>query len=133
MRVQVPSLVPFGGNVDIIICAIIGCILGTIGGIILRKENQKEEELFRDTIKNHVSCQKVLTELLLMTSGEAITCLTCNTTIYSMARYDLQFCKCGDCFIDGGGYYTRFGGKNFKRYKLKEDIYNEVVPTSKTS
>lgn len=39
-----------------------------------------------------------------------IRCLKCNDIIESKYIHDLQKCKCGDCFIDGGKEYSRIGG-----------------------
>ena len=39
-----------------------------------------------------------------------IRCLKCNDIIESKHVHDLQKCKCGACFIDGGDRYTRVGG-----------------------
>ncbi len=39
-----------------------------------------------------------------------IRCLKCNDIIESKHVHDLQKCKCGACFIDGGDKYTRVGG-----------------------
>ena len=39
-----------------------------------------------------------------------IRCLKCNDIIESKHVHDLQKCKCGASFIDGGDKYTRIGG-----------------------
>ena len=33
----------------------------------------------------------------------------CNDVIESLGRYNLVYCKCGKCYVDGGDKYTRFG------------------------
>jgi hypothetical protein len=39
-----------------------------------------------------------------------IECLKCNTRIFSKHRHDFKYCKCGECFVDGGFDYLRYGG-----------------------
>jgi len=42
----------------------------------------------------------------------ALKCLTCNDIIFSTFRNDFRYCKCGDCFVDGGQDYFRIGFKD---------------------
>ena len=41
--------------------------------------------------------------------------------IQSLSRHDLVQCKCGACFIDGGGEYTRIGFTNENDFELLEE------------
>jgi hypothetical protein len=38
-----------------------------------------------------------------------ITCQACGDEIYSRARHDFHYCKCGETFVDGGFDYLRYG------------------------
>ena len=50
-----------------------------------------------------------------------LKCLKCNSIIESKSRHDFVKCKCGECFIDGGRDYTRYGCEDIKNIKLIED------------
>ena len=39
-----------------------------------------------------------------------IRCKKCNDVLHSKHRHDLQQCKCGAVFVDGGDDYCRIGG-----------------------
>lgn len=68
-----------------------------------------------------------------MIKHTAIQCLNCNDIIYSRAQHDFRSCKCGDCFVDGGLEYLRFGAKDFKDTKQiiihlpvsKQELYDD--------
>ena len=38
-----------------------------------------------------------------------IKCKLCNDVIESFDRHDFKYCKCGECFVDGGHVYWRCG------------------------
>ena len=42
----------------------------------------------------------------------AIKCALCEDVVWSHYRHDFRWCKCKECFIDGGRDYTRCGAKN---------------------
>lgn len=44
-----------------------------------------------------------------MTKVTGIVCPTCKAFIFSRAHHDFHYCKCGECFVDGGFEYLRFG------------------------
>lgn len=44
--------------------------------------------------------------------GLGIQCLNCKEKIFSNYRHDFKYCKCGDCFVDGGFDYLRCGFKD---------------------
>jgi len=44
-------------------------------------------------------------------------CLKCKDIIESKSQHDLQRCKCGEIFLDGGQDYFRGGAKDFKSFK----------------
>lgn len=53
-----------------------------------------------------------------------IQCLKCGDILESVHRHDFKQCKCGACYIDGGGDpYVRIGGdpKFIKEINDKEE------------
>lgn len=55
----------------------------------------------------------------------AIQCKECKDVIYSRAHHDFHHCSCGNCFVDGGFDYFRYGANSFnsiKEIKLQLDI-----------
>jgi len=42
---------------------------------------------------------------------QGLRCKLCNDTIVSMSHHDFVRCRCGACFVDGGGSYFRCGGQ----------------------
>lgn len=42
----------------------------------------------------------------------AIFCKNCYTLMHSKYRHDFKSCECGECFVDGGDDYFRYGAKN---------------------
>lgn len=56
-----------------------------------------------------------------------IKCLLCGDIIESKYRHNLVSCKCGNCHIDGGNDYSRFGGKNFNKILLIFEDGTEVI------
>ena len=58
-----------------------------------------------------------------------IRCLKCNDIIESKYVHDLQRCKCGACFIDGGDKYTRVGGDFKNIHWVYEDGHEEELQT----
>ena len=58
-----------------------------------------------------------------------IKCLKCNDIIESKSVHDLQRCKCGACFIDGGGKYTRVGGDFKNIHWVYEDGHEAELQT----
>ena len=50
---------------------------------------------------------KEIIDQLCKTKVAAITCPLCHCTIYSRARHDFRYCKCGAVSIDGGFNYTK--------------------------
>jgi hypothetical protein len=53
-----------------------------------------------------------------------IKCLKCNTIIESLYRHDFVKCECGECFIDGGKEYTRYGCNDIKNIELINEEKN---------
>jgi hypothetical protein len=43
-----------------------------------------------------------------------IQCALCGYIIRSKNRHDFVKCKCGECFVDGGSWYQRYGAKDLK-------------------
>lgn len=48
--------------------------------------------------------------------------------IYSNHRHDYKRCKCGDCFVDGGYSYLRYGYKNKAEVRIvdREESYEDA-------
>ena len=44
-----------------------------------------------------------------------LKCLICEDIIESKSIHDFVTCKCGNCNVDGGSDYFRFGGKDFSK------------------
>lgn len=42
--------------------------------------------------------------------GPWVRCLNCGDVFRSEHVHDWRRCRCGCCFVDGGGHYTRMGG-----------------------
>ena len=63
---------------------------------------------------------------------DAIRCDKCGDEVFSSFRHDYHSCKCGECFIDGGISYTKFGGpgKLFRAdlYTGKEQVGTDILP-----
>jgi len=62
---------------------------------------------------------------------EAVQCPICDDIIYSCARHDYHSCTCGNCDIDGGFDYLKYGWTNVKPVQIeievdatKEELYN---------
>ena len=53
-------------------------------------------------------------------AGPKVQCAKCGDIIQSKFRHDFVACKCRAIFIDGGGSYTRTGGKIEDILFLKE-------------
>jgi len=64
-----------------------------------------------------------------------LLCPICKEEITSKHRHDFRHCKCGECFVDGGLDYFRFGygdksskllftkaGKMSKKYFRTEEV-----------
>ena len=43
-----------------------------------------------------------------------IQCRLCGYIVRSKNRHDFVRCKCGECFVDGGSWYQRYGAKDLK-------------------
>ena len=42
-----------------------------------------------------------------------IMCNKCGWYIRSKNQHNFVKCKCGECFVDGGSWYQRIGGKDY--------------------
>ena len=47
-----------------------------------------------------------------------IKCLKCNDTIESKHRHDFKSCECGQCFVDGGEDYFRYGAVDASQIEI---------------
>lgn len=47
-----------------------------------------------------------------------IQCVLCEDIVESKHRHDLVWCKCGECYVDGGLEYQRVGYKNHPPKRL---------------
>ncbi len=56
-----------------------------------------------------------------------IKCLICSDIIESKSVHNLVFCKCENCYIDGGNEYLHFGGKDFSKILIIFDDGTEVL------
>lgn len=56
-----------------------------------------------------------------------IKCLCCNDTIESKFTHNLVFCKCNNCYIDGGQDYLHFGGNDFNKILIIFDDGTEIL------
>ena len=59
-----------------------------------------------------------------------IKCNKCRVTIFSRARHDFRYCKCGGCAIDGGQDYFRIIGEGYEVVDLdldveRKDLFND--------
>lgn len=43
-----------------------------------------------------------------------IQCRLCGYLVRSKNRHDFVRCKCGECFVDGGSWYQRYGANDLK-------------------
>lgn len=43
-----------------------------------------------------------------------IKCPNCLEELWSKYTHDFHWCKCGDCFVDGGRDYLRYGWKDIQ-------------------
>lgn len=54
-----------------------------------------------------------------------ITCLKCNETVRSKNRHHVAWCKCGECAIDGGSWYSKATG-NPGDYEVKTTLFTHT-------
>ena len=40
---------------------------------------------------------------------QGLKCRKCGNVIFSFSRHDFKECECGECFVDGGNDYFRYG------------------------
>lgn len=67
------------------------------------------------------------------TKVQCVKCNNCGDEIYSRARHDMHYCRCGKTMIDGGFDYMRCGWedgeppKDTKRYVnvTKQELYDD--------
>lgn len=59
-----------------------------------------------------------------------LKCNKCGDVIWSTHRHDFKWCKCHECFVDGGDDYFRYGGGN--DYKVVECIFDKSGKLIKT-
>lgn len=59
--------------------------------------------------------------------GRGIECLNCNSKIYSRSRHNMRYCKCEDCYVDGGSSYLRFGYKSRQEVAIIDKDGNRLV------
>jgi hypothetical protein len=69
-------------------------------------------------------------------AGMGVQCPKCCNTIFSDSRHDFKQCPCGECFVDGGYDYLRYGFTNtmpkvVKRPKVKKEV-KKVKQSSKS-
>lgn len=55
-----------------------------------------------------------------------IQCPKCKEAIFSEHRHDFKYCKCGDCFIDGGYDYMRAGFTDIPPKNVKRDENGKI-------
>ncbi len=53
-----------------------------------------------------------------------IECLDCKNKIFSNTTHDLKHCSCGNCWVDGGLSYSRWGTKERSSGVLLKLIYS---------
>jgi hypothetical protein len=58
---------------------------------------------------------------------QAIRCNSCRDVIYSRARHDCRECTCGNCYVDGGFDYFRYGGEDFDKVTVDVDSSKELL------
>jgi len=61
-----------------------------------------------------------------------IKCLKCGDTPYSSHRHDCASCKCGECFVDGGMDYFRYGAKDMTNLQpmgieVEDELYDVCI------
>jgi len=59
-------------------------------------------------------------------------CLRCEGIIESESRHDMQSCKCGAIFVDGGQDYWRFGGDMTYFERIREEVIETVLKGRRT-
>lgn len=52
----------------------------------------------------------------------AVKCRNCGDIIYSRARHDFRTCECGDCFVDGGFEYFKYGWSGRKPIRKRINL-----------
>lgn len=66
----------------------------------------------------------------------ALKCLVCESVVWSKYRHDFCSCSCGQCFIDGGRDYTRYGAQDMGKIALglldtETDVFRQEEPQNK--
>jgi len=59
-------------------------------------------------------------------------CLRCEGIIESESRHDMQSCKCGAIFVDGGPQYWRFGGDMTYFERIREEVIENAPKVRRT-
>ena len=59
-------------------------------------------------------------------------CLRCEGIIESEFLHDMQSCKCGAIFVDGGQDYWRFGGDMTYFERIREEVIKTVLRGRRT-
>lgn len=59
-----------------------------------------------------------------------IKCLICGDIIESKTLHDFVFCRCENCYIDGGKDYLHFGGEEFDNILIFFDDGIEVLASN---
>jgi hypothetical protein len=49
-----------------------------------------------------------------------VKCRVCGDEIWSRHRHDFRYCKCGECFVDGGRDYLRCGAMDLGNLEVVE-------------
>lgn len=58
-----------------------------------------------------------------------LKCVECGNVIFSYNRHDYKECFCGECFVDGGSDYFRYGAKDRGMFVFVEfDIREQICP-----
>lgn len=66
-------------------------------------------------------------ELEAYQNQNVIECQKCKDVIISLDRHDYNTCQCGECMIDGGGLYLRYGGGDNAKLLKINTFTKEVV------
>lgn len=56
-----------------------------------------------------------------------IKCLICGEIIKSKFLHNIEYCKCNNCYIDGGQDYLHFGGNDFNKILIIFDDGTEIL------
>lgn len=59
------------------------------------------------------------TKSVVRTKVTTVICPNCKSELYSRARHDFHYCKCGDTAVDGGFDYLRVLYKNVPTQKIR--------------